>query len=240
MAFTDLHSHVLPALDDGAADMASSRTMLAGLAALGFETVACTPHQKAGQFLPELAVIQDTYAEIQAMVTAEELDLKLCLGAENMWDAVFYGRAEALEIPSYDNGRSFLLEFPLGPQLPAGLMDRLFRLRMKGKLPVIAHPERYEALWRSPELVDRLARDCALVVDLGAVAGYHGRKQGKAARSMLKKGIAHAVASDAHSPSDVQIAAEGMAWIRKKLGQSSLDRLLDVNPKQILLGELPE
>ena len=214
--------------------------MLAGLAALGFETVACTPHQKAGQFLPELGEIRRAHARTVEMAATEAISVHLSLAAENMWDDVFYGRAEALEIPSYDDGPAFLVEFPLGPQLPVGVFERLFHLRMKGLLPVIAHPERYEPLWKSRELIDKLGRECALVVDLGAVAGYHGRRQAKAARAMLKQGQAHAVASDAHSPTDVQVAAEGMAWIRKKLGQTTLDRLLGDNPRQILRGEIPE
>lgn len=240
MGFTDLHSHVLPALDDGAADLATSRAMLVGLAALGFETVACTPHQKAGQFMPALDAIRTAHAQTLAMVAEHAIALELALAAENMWDEVFYARAEVPEIPSYNDGPAFLLEFPLGPQLPAGVLGSLFQLRMKGLLPVIAHPERYEPLWKDDELLAKLGKECALVVDLGAVAGYHGRRQAKAARAMLKRGVAHAVASDCHSPADVQIAAEGMAWIRRKLGEATLDRLLADNPRQILRGELPE
>jgi protein-tyrosine phosphatase len=240
VGFTDLHSHVLPGLDDGAQDLDTSRAMLGGLAALGFDTVVATPHQKASQFLPELDAIRTAHAEVVAMAEAEDMALRLALAAENMWDDVFYRRAEIEEIPSYDDGPAFLLEFPLGPQLPVGVFELLFKLRMKGRLPVIAHPERYEPLWKDESLVDKLRRECALVIDLGAVAGYHGRKQGKVARAWLKKGLAHAVASDAHSIADVQVAAEGMAWIRKKLGQRELDRLLGDGPAQILAGEHPE
>jgi len=214
--------------------------MIAGLAALGFETVACTPHQKAGQFLPTLDAIRAAHAQTLAMVAERQMAVQLSLAAENMWDEVFYARAEALEIPSYDGGPAFLLEFPLGPQLPAGVLGSLFQLRMKGLLPVIAHPERYEPLWKDDALLAQLGKDCALVVDLGALAGYHGRRQAKAARAMVKRGLAHAVASDCHSPADIQVAAEGMAWIRRKLGEATLDRLLADNPKQILCGELPE
>jgi protein-tyrosine phosphatase len=156
-----------------------------------------------------------------------------------MWDATFYERCETLTIPSYDGGPAFLFELPLG-ELPLGLFERLFALRTKHKLPVLAHPERYEPLYSAPELLDRLRDSCALVVDLGAVAGYHGRKRAKYARLWVERGIAHAAASDAHTPDDVRVAAEGIAWIRKRLGDAAVTRLLDTGPRAILAGEHPD
>lgn len=239
MGFVDLHTHVLPGLDDGAGDRAASMAMIAGLTKLGFDTVCATPHQKAGQFLPSAEAIAVAYQETQTAVRQAGVAVELRLAAENMWDSVFFERFSAGVIPSYPSGNSFLVEFPV-QELPAGVLDHVFSLRAKGKLPVIAHPERYEPLWRTPAMTARLAAQCALVVDLGAVAGYHGRRQAKAARAMLKDGLAHAVASDSHSPEDVRTAAEGIAWIRKKLGEAAVTRLLDDNPRKILAGRHPD
>jgi protein-tyrosine phosphatase len=119
-------------------------------------------------------------------------------------------------------------------------MEHIFRLKMAGKTLVLAHPERYQALWGDDDLVDRLRREVAFVVDLGAIAGYHGKKEHKVARRFLEQGIAHAVASDAHTREDVARAAEGIAWIRKRLGAAAVTRLLDDHPRAILAGELPE
>jgi protein-tyrosine phosphatase len=105
---------------------------------------------------------------------------------------------------------------------------------------VLAHPERYERLRDDGALIDRLRREIAFVVDLGAIAGYHGKKEHKAARRMVEEGVAHAVASDAHTREDVARAAEGIAWIRKRLGDAAVTRLLDDGPRAILAGELPE
>jgi protein-tyrosine phosphatase len=238
MGFIDLHSHILPGLDDGARDPASSMAMIRGLVALGFETICATPHQKAGQFLPALAAVREAHATTRDQAAAAGITARIALGAENMWDEVFFQRMQAGAIPSYDDGAAFLFELPV-TTLPAALEEHVFRIRMSGALPVMAHPERYQPLWRAPELVERLAGSCALVVDLGAVAGYHGKEPGKLARSLLEQDIAHAVASDAHAPEDVRVAAEGMDWIRKRLGESALVRLLDEGPRRILLGEHP-
>jgi protein-tyrosine phosphatase len=239
VGFVDLHSHILPALDDGSPDEATSLTMVRGLVALGFDTVCATPHQKAGQFMPALDAIRAAHRRVLELVAGAGLALQSPLAAENMWDATLYERIRSDSIPSYDGGAAFLVEFSPS-QLPPDLGQRIFELRRRGKLPVIAHPERYQPLWTAPDQVIALRADCALVVDLGAIAGYHGRREGKAARAYVEQGLAHAVASDVHSPSDLRGAAEGVAWIKKRLGDRVLSRLLDENPRRILAGEHPD
>jgi protein-tyrosine phosphatase len=179
-----------------------------------------------------------------AMVRANETlrripgDLVLGLGVENMWDEVFYERAKAGTVQGYGDGPAFLFE--LHPrEIPPGLMDQIFAFRRAGRQPVLAHPERYEPLWDNVSLVEQLAQECALLVDLGAVAGRHGKRQEKAARHLLKNGLAHAVASDVHTVEDLQGTAEGIEWIRRKLGEQALEMLLSTNPRRILDGEHP-
>jgi protein-tyrosine phosphatase len=242
LGFFDLHSHVLAGLDDGAPDADTSLRMLRALADIGFDTVVATPHQKLGQFLPDLGAIRLRFASTQATIAAAGLAISLRLAAENMWDAVFFERASAApaRVPSYDDGPAFLFELPLAVPLPTGLFEQLFRLRLRGHLPVVAHPERYAPLWDDPDALAQLGQTAALVVDLGALAGHHGRQQAKFARRVVAEGLVHAVASDAHTPNDVRIAAEGIAWIRKKLGDRAVTRLLDDNPRRIAAGELPD
>jgi protein-tyrosine phosphatase len=238
MGLVDLHSHVLPGLDDGSPDASTSLELIRGLAAMGFDTICATPHQKTGQFLPSLAAIREAHRATTRALASVEIPVRLALGAENMWDSTLYQRLETDEIPSYDDGPAFLVEFHPS-QLPVGLRERIFELRRRGRLPVIAHPERYQPLWSDRDRARDLAAECALVVDLGAVAGHHGRRAAKAARRYLEDGLAHAAASDVHSPSDLRGAAEGIAWIRKRLGDRAVTRLLDEAPRRILAGEHP-
>jgi protein-tyrosine phosphatase len=237
VGFVDLHSHVLPGLDDGSPDLATTLTMLRGLAAVGFEQVCATPHQKQ-HLRPDRGAIASAREATETALSEVGVDIALSLGAENMWDEVFFERMRDDTILGYDDGPAFLVEFPID-QLAPGLEERLFDFRMRDRLPVIAHPERYRPLWKDRDRLIRIGGEAALVVDLGAVAGYHGRKRAKAARWMIKSGVAHAAASDAHTTGDVRIAAEGIAWIRKKVGEAEVDRLLRINPKRILAGEHP-
>jgi protein-tyrosine phosphatase len=238
VGFVDLHSHVLPALDDGSPDLSTSLVMIQGLAGLGFERICATPHQKA-RFRPTAAEIEVARAALAAALEDRGLDVTLSIGAENMWDEVLHGRLEADQVPSYDGGPAFLVELAVTDPAP-GLEERLFAVRLAGRLPVLAHPERYQPLWADRDRLVRLGAEMALVVDLGAVAGFHGRREAKTARWLIREGIAHAAASDAHVPGDVRVAAAGIAWIRKKMGEAAVRRLLDENPRRILAGEHPE
>lgn len=212
--------------------------MIRGLQALGFDTVCATPHQKTGQFLPSLEAIRRAHQATVAQLAAAGVGVRLGLAAENMWDSTLYARIESDSIPSYNDGSAFLVEF-IPSHLPVGLKQSVFQLRRRKKLPVIAHPERYEEYWSASDRLVALGNDCPLVVDLAAIAGHHGRKQGKAARAYLENGLVHAVASDIHSPADLRGAAEGMAWIKKRLGDRRLTTLLDENPRRIVAGEHP-
>lgn len=235
VTFVDLHSHVLFGVDDGAPDETASRDLLAGLASIGFTEVCATPHQKDGQFLPALDLLRDRFATVSGWTGVP----RLRLAAENMWDDVFLGRWQSGEIPSYDGGAAFLFELRTS-SLPVGLTDALFKMRLAGRVPVMAHPERYAPLWSDASLLDRLRGMAALVVDLGAIAGAHGKAEAKAARRYVEDGIAHAAASDAHAIGDVKLAAEGIAWIKKRCGAATVTRLLADAPRAILAGELPE
>ena len=103
MSFVDLHSHVLFGIDDGAPDETTSRDLLAGLASVGFTEVCATPHQKAGQYLPDLALIRERFAVVSGWQGLP----RLRLAAENMWDDVFQGRVRSGLIPAYDDGPAF-------------------------------------------------------------------------------------------------------------------------------------
>jgi protein-tyrosine phosphatase len=224
-------------VDDGAPDPATSVALLDALAALGVTEQCVTPHQKASQFLPDWNLIEARLAAVEALRTPRHPTLRL--GAENMWDDVFYRRIATNAIPHYAGTSAFLIDIP--PSLmPPGMVDQLFKFRMAGKLPVLAHPERYHDLWDNPRLVRELRQNCAFVVDLGAVGGFHGKRETKAARALLEAGIACAVATDAHQVGDLQQSAAGLAWIDKKLGHAAVTRLFDHAPRQILAGELPD
>ena len=239
MGYVDLHSHVLPALDDGAESLEQSVELLTLLSTMGFDTVCATPHQKVNFFAPARDAVEVAQENVIQAIAARGLGLTLNVGAENFWDELFIERNMTLAQPRYTGERAFLFELPV-PHLPPRVQETLFQHRLKGLLPVMAHPERYINFWADPDRYRAFAQTCALVVDLGALDGAHGRTECKMARWLVLEGVAHAAASDVHSAADARSAAAGIAWIRKKAGPAAVDRLLSENPRRILLGELPE
>jgi len=164
--------------------------------------------------------------------------VRLLLGAENYWDDVFAARLRQDEPPCYDGGKAFLFE--INPMvMPPRLEAALFDIRVSGRLPVLAHPERYSAVQRDPAVAEGLSRQAALLVDLAALSGNGDRAEVKTARRLVEGGLAHAAASDLHDTADVPSIASGLAWIEKRLGAQAVARLLSDNPRRILLGELP-
>jgi protein-tyrosine phosphatase len=239
MGFVDLHSHVLPALDDGVKSVAEAVEVVGMLSRLGFEVICCTPHQKVGSWVPSADSISKARADVVAALADGDVGVELRLGAENFWDELFVQRCVEGGLPTYTGEQAFLVEVsPVNP--PVKLEEQLFRLRTRGPLPVLAHPERYHALCRQPERVAAIGRTAALVVDVGALAGAHGPRAGEAARWLVGDGLAHACASDVHSADDARAAGEGIAWLRKRMGEATLKRLLDENPRRILQGDLPD
>jgi protein-tyrosine phosphatase len=236
--FVDLHAHYLASVDDGSSDIATTVEMVKGVTALGFTHLFATPHQREGLYLPSALAIDAAFRLMTATISGPTAPT-LGLGAENFWDETFLARVHAKAIPSYDGGPAFLFEVP-PPLMPVALDAMLFDIRMGGKLPVMAHPERYHAVQADLDRARALGQTAALVVDLAALDGAHGRTEMKAARQLLSDGLAHAVATDIHGVQDLPGIAAGIAWIRKHLGAETLETLLAENPRRILAGDLPE
>lgn len=239
MGFVDLHSHVLPGIDDGSRALPESLELLGHLIDMGFDTVCATPHQKVGAYVPTTEAIDAAYASVEGAIAERRLPLTLLRAAENFWDELFLERNRTQAQPRYTGERAFLFE--IHPRtLPPSFEQQLFQTRLAGLLPVMAHPERYAPFWKDPDRLAAIGQSTALVVDLGAIDGAHGSDEQRAAQRLLKEHLVHAVTSDIHGSGDVRSVAAGMRWIKKQLGQAALEKLLDENPRQILAGELPD
>jgi protein-tyrosine phosphatase len=236
--YVDLHAHFLPGLDDGAKTPQMGLQMVEALAALGFGTLHATPHQRAGRFMPAREAIDGAFESLRTEAVARRPGLTVGLAAENFWDEVFHERVQRGGLPCYPGSKAFLFE--VNPQqMPPRIENALFEIRLTGRLPVMAHPERYLAVQEDVGRAEEIGRSTALLIDLGALDGAHGRPAMKTARRLLEEGLVHAAASDVHTAEDQRTVAAGMAWIRKRLGPDALETLLAENPRRILSGELP-
>lgn len=235
----DIHSHVLPGIDDGSQSMDESLELLALAADSGVHTLVVTPHcnipDEFDNFAgPELEALFRRLDEERDRVG---IPVRLCRGAEifateELPELLCEGKAWTL------NGtRYFLTEFAFAED--PGYCDRiLYRCREKGFHPIIAHPERYYFVQDDLQIAyEWCTSGYGLQLNKGSLLGRFGPGPKRTADLLLEHGLACCVASDAHSPSQRNThMAEVSAYLREEYGEDYQRLLLEEDPARILSG----
>ncbi|HEY4105198.1 MAG TPA: CpsB/CapC family capsule biosynthesis tyrosine phosphatase [Polyangiaceae bacterium] len=238
--FIDLHCHYVPGIDDGARSNEDGIAMLRGLGELGFSRVIATPHTRPGMFDNTRESIREAFDRFGSSLSEPEKLPALDLSSEHYFDDVVFRRLLAGEGLPYPGGRAVLLEF-YEIDFPPMIQHRLLDLRVRGLLPVIAHPERYRCLWRTPDTLERMVDSgIGALLDVAALIGKYGRKTQSCAEDLLERGLYHAACSDAHRPSDVAEVKAGIERVRELYGDDEVRFLLAEGPASLLDGVLPE
>lgn len=241
-SFVDLHCHWVAAIDDGARTLDESSALLTGLAGVGFGHVVATPHMRPGMFDNDAPRIVAAFESTRAQLGEATLP-ELSLGCEHYFDSVVLERIEGGSALPYAASpgprRAILVEF--SDLEPLAIVERfVFRLGALGYLPVIAHPERYPAVWTDPARAERLGQlGAALLLDIAALEGKYGQRSRTAAEWLLDHELYDAACSDSHRPSDIEVVGRAMDLVQRRYGSSELDFLLDSGPRAILAGKRP-
>ncbi len=234
--YVDLHSHYVPAVDDGVKTAEDGVALCTGLASIGFSMVVATPHIRSGMFPNEREGLEQAFTRFAADHAQDAQMPVLGLGAEHYFDDVVFNLFLGGKALPYPGGKAALVELPTD-SFPRGLPRCFFQLRMKGIQPVLAHPERYRPLFRKTDPLDDLVEAGALpLLDIMSLTGKYGRRPKKAAERMLDEDVYYAACSDAHRPKDVPVVAKGIAILKKRVGEKLAHELLSTNPRHILAG----
>lgn len=234
--FIDLHCHWIPGVDDGARSVDEAVGILQALTKLGFERVIATPHMRPGLFDNGAADLRAAFERVEAQIEGLADLPERALSSEHFFDELVFERLCAGQGLPYPGATSVLLEFH-GSTFPPRVEQLLSQLRRRGLLPIVAHPERYQALWERPEILERLCDQGALaLLDVAALAGKYGRAPQRSAESFLERGLYHAACSDAHRPEDIVLVERGMRWVAERHGQEELHALFRDGPLEILGG----
>ncbi len=235
----DIHSHVLPGIDDGSEDMEMSLDMLAMAAESGVDTLVATPHCNIpGEFENYLSrELEELFLELQRKAERAEIPLRLCRGMEiyatpELPELLKNGRVWTLNGGSY-----FLTEFNFGenPDFCSHILKQCERL---GYRPIIAHPERYYFLQQDPELAyEWCTTGYGLQINKGSLLGRFGLQARQTAALLLEHGLAACVASDAHRPYErTTHMGEIKDYLDRVFGEDYRRLLLEENPSRILDG----
>lgn len=194
----DLHSHILPGVDDGAASLEDALEIARAAAEDGTQGIAATPHVR-GDYPTTAERMQAGVAELEAAIGAEGIPLQIYPGGEIALDRLGSLAPDELRRFGLAGSRYVLLEFPY-QGWPLDLGQRLFELEMLGLVPVLAHPERSAEVRAAPKRLAPLVDGGALVqVTAASLDGRLGSRTRATALELVESGLAHLIASDAHS-----------------------------------------
>ena len=230
----DLHSHVLPGLDDGAEDIDEAVAMCLTAALEGVEVLAATPHVRAEDYPTTAEEMEAAFAALRKAVGGV---LRLVPGGELDLEELGRPAEELRRFALAGNPAYLLVETPYYGW-PLDLAQRLFALRVAGITPVLAHPERNSDVQHRPDVLRPLVEHGVLVqLTAASVDGRLGRRPQACAFDLLQQGLAHLIASDAHAPS---VRAIGMKAAVAALDDPPLSRWLTVDvPGAIVDGSAP-
>lgn len=239
--YVDLHSHYLPAIDDGVRTTEDGVKLLAALHQAGYDTVVATPHIRTAMYdnrRPGLIATYDAFLASPQFAAAGAAMPATGLAAEHFYDDVYWDLFTHDQAMRYPGGHAALVELA-DSMIPPGLADRVFAMARKGAHFVLAHPERYAPLFRDSDALDPLLDVGVLpLLDLMSLVGRYGRAPQQAAMRMLDEGVYYAACSDAHRPDDVAVVAEGILKLEQHVGREEMDELLIVGPRCILEGRI--
>lgn len=194
---TDLHSHLLPGIDDGAQDMEQSLSLIQTLLGMGFRKLITTPHVMSDLYPNTPAIIRERLSAVRKAAKEKGIGVELDAAAEYLMDEGFEQLLEEGELLTLP-GKRVLVEMSF-IAAPPKLDEYLFRLQTKGYRPLLAHPERYlffrENFGRYKELRDR---GCGFQLNLLSLTGYYGKPVRENAVALLKAGLVDFLGTDLH------------------------------------------
>ncbi len=194
----DMHSHLLPGIDDGSPDIQMSIRLIKGLHAFGYKKLITTPHILWDMYPNTTEKINSSFEELKKAVDAEQLDVELRAAAEYYVDEHFEDELRKKSPLLPVSGNMVLIEFSM-VTAQIDLQQTLFELQIQNYQPIIAHPERYSYLLQRREYFDELKQaGCFLQLNLMALTGYYGKSVQELAEYLLKKNYYDFAGTDLH------------------------------------------
>lgn len=191
---TDMHSHLLPGIDDGAPDVATSLALKKGLEDLGYQHFITTPHVMGDMYKNTPATIGAALQQVQQQPGKKNTRAAAEYLIDENFDGLVAGKEPLLTI----TGNKVLVEFSFVSP-PLDLKGNLFNLQIKGYQPIIAHPERYAYLVNNKKVYDEFKSiGCLLQVNLLSFTGYYGKTQQELAQYLLSKKYIDLLGTDLH------------------------------------------
>ncbi len=194
----DIHSHLLPGIDDGSQDMETSLELIKGMKELGFKKLITTPHIMWDMYKNTRDIIFEKLDQVRTKLREEQVDIELLAAGEYFIDDHVAALLKQKEPLLTFGNNMVLVEFSMASQ-PFDLKEVLFEMQIQGYQPVIAHPERYIYLEQNKSFYNEL-KDAGYFFQLNILSlnGYYGNSVMELARYLTKKGYYDLIGTDLH------------------------------------------
>jgi len=203
----DLHSHLIPGLDDGSQSMEESLTLLRGLEALGYEKVITTPHIMTDAYRNTSKIIKGGLVSLREAAKAEGIQVEIEAAAEYYLDEGFYDHLHSGEVMSIKN--KYLLFETSYVSKPLVIEEMIFEISAAGYIPLMAHPERYRYVTDPLKEYSRFKELGVLFqVDLNSFGGHYGKGAKKRVDFLSKHGMIDFLGSDVHNKKQVETLSD--------------------------------
>lgn len=231
----DIHTHILPNIDDGSRSIEETFNLIREAKNVGFEAIVSTSHYMEGYYETNAPEREVWVNAIYENLKTKNVDINLYLGneiymSENIIKLLEEGKASTINDTSY-----VLFELPLNIE-PFNLYDIIYEMQQYKIVPILAHPERYSFVQKEPELVyDLIQKGVLMQANYGSVIGQYGEKAKIIVKKLLENNMIHFLGSDVHRQNTIypkipQILTE----LNDLIGEEKLKNLTTINPKLAL------
>jgi|SRR5215469_7409728 len=194
----DMHSHLLPGIDDGSPDMETSVMLIKEMNELGYKKLITTPHVLWDMYKNTSAIILEKLDEVKTRLKEEKIEIEIHAAAEYFLDDHFTELLEHKEPLLTFGNKMVLVEFSMASQ-PFDLKKNLFEMQIQGYQPVLAHPERYAYLEYNKSFYDELKdAGCLFQMNMLSLTGYYGSSVMNLARHLAKNQYYDLIGTDLH------------------------------------------
>ncbi len=234
----DIHSHIIPNVDDGARSVEETFNILKEAQEAGFTDVILTSHFLLNYYETNAQELIFWKEKLQEVLKKQGTKINLHSGMEIYITNQMEELLENKKILTLANSRYMLIELPLATNVK--YFDYVvYYLEAKGIKPIIAHPERYKCVQKDPDIVEEyIEKGCLIQCNYGSIVNLYGREAEKTIKTILKKNQVHFLGSDVHRENGTYlIILDAIKKIRKIIGENKINEITTINPKKILRNE---
>ncbi|MRS60837.1 histidinol-phosphatase [Larkinella terrae] len=204
----DIHSHLIPGIDDGVPDLETALTCLRAFEEMGYKKVITTPHILRDYYPNSSDTIRRGLDELREAIAGTDLKIEVEAAAEYLIDDHFVNLLQAKDLLSFGANNYLLVELSFA-NAPLNLDEIVFQIQTKGYQPILAHPERYSYLKDQSERFRKLrVQGCLFQLNLLSLVGQYGGRVQQQAKQLLDDSMVDFVGSDLHRPRDAEKLAQ--------------------------------